>query len=88
MKPESGDHLDAFLKKMDDPNFWRTVKDPQTGQDVVLSEADIKLIRRIKAQKIPDGTFDAYAVSNMLNQVNILSYSNSMIGVRNKMIIP
>lgn len=63
MKPESGDQLDHFLKKMDDPNFWRTVKDPQTGQDVVLSEEDINLIRRIKAQQIPDGGFDEYAVS-------------------------
>lgn len=63
MKPESGDQLDIFLKKMDDPNFWRTVKDPQTGQEVVLSEEDIDLIRRIKAQKIPDGAFDEYAVS-------------------------
>lgn len=63
IKPESGDQLDNFLKKMDDPNFWRTVKDPQTGQDVVLSEEDINLIRRIKAQQIPDGAFDEYAVS-------------------------
>lgn len=62
MKPETGDELDIFLKKMDDPNFWRTVKDPQTGQDVVLSEEDIKLIRRIKEQKIPEGAFDEYAV--------------------------
>lgn len=48
---------------MEDPDFWRTVKDPQTGQNVVLSEEDINLIKRIKAQKIPDETFDEYAVS-------------------------
>lgn len=61
IKPETGDHLDEFLKRMEDPDFWRTVKDPQTGQNVILSEEDINLIKRIKAQKIPDVNFDEYA---------------------------
>lgn len=60
-KPAIGDSIDEFLKRVEDPDFWRTVKDPQTGQDVVLSEEDISLIRRIQAQKIPDVSFDAYA---------------------------
>lgn len=62
-KPEKGDELDNFLKRMEDPDFWRTIKDPQTGQDVVLSEADIDLIVRIQKQKVPDAQFDEYAVS-------------------------
>ncbi|KYN38894.1 Ribosome biogenesis protein BOP1 like protein [Trachymyrmex septentrionalis] len=61
LKPEKGDELDNFLKRMEDPNFWRTIKDPQTGQDVVLNEADIDLIVRIQKQKIPDVQFDEYA---------------------------
>ncbi|KAF7266191.1 hypothetical protein GWI33_020472 [Rhynchophorus ferrugineus] len=61
IKPETGDHLDEFLKRMEDPDFWRTVKDPQTGQNVILSDEDINLIKRIKAQKIPDVSFDEYA---------------------------
>lgn len=64
IKPERGDQLDDFLKRMEDPNFWRTVKDPQTGQEVVLSEADIELIKRINSQRIPDGQYDDYAVSS------------------------
>ncbi|XP_015512036.1 ribosome biogenesis protein BOP1 homolog [Neodiprion lecontei] len=60
LKPEKGDQLDNFLKRMEDPDFWRTVKDPMTGQDVVLSEADIELITRIQKQKIPDAQFDEY----------------------------
>ncbi|XP_076245264.1 ribosome biogenesis protein BOP1 homolog [Calliopsis andreniformis] len=60
IKPQKGDQLDNFLKRMEDPDFWRTIKDPQTGQDVVLSEADIELITRIQKQKIPDVTFDEY----------------------------
>lgn len=61
VKPETGDQLDAFLKRIEDPDFWRTVKDPQTGQDVVLSEEDIQTIRRLKLGKIPDVNFDDYA---------------------------
>lgn len=63
LKPATGDQLDNFLQRLDDPDFWRTVKDVQTGQDVVLSDKDVALIRRIHAQKIPDETFDEYAVS-------------------------
>lgn len=62
-KPEKGDELDNFLKRMENPDFWRTIKDPQTNQDVVLSEEDIDLIVGIQKQKIPDVQFDEYAVS-------------------------
>lgn len=62
IKPAKRDQLDDFLKRMEDPNFWRTVKDPQTGQEVILSEADIDLIKRINSRKIPDANFDDYAV--------------------------
>lgn len=71
-KPEKGDELDNFLKRMEDPDFWRTIKDPQTGQDVVLSEADIDLIVRIQKQKVPDVQFDEYAVSYIYNNLRII----------------
>lgn len=64
IKPAKRDQLDDFLKRMEDPNFWRTVKDPQTGQDVILSEADIDLIKRINSRRNPDASFDDYAVSH------------------------
>lgn len=63
IKPAKRDQLDDFLKRMEDPNFWRTVKDPQTGQDVILSDADIDLIKRINSQRIPDANFEDYTVS-------------------------
>lgn len=62
-KPRKGDELDNFLKRMEDPDFWKTIKDPQTGQEVVLSNEDINLIIRIQKQKVPDVQFDEYAVS-------------------------
>lgn len=54
MQPVKGDQLDDFLNRMEDPNFWRTVKDPKTGQNVILSDEDIELIKRISAQRIPN----------------------------------
>jgi hypothetical protein len=45
------------------------VRDHQTGQDVVLSEADVDIIQRLQAQKIPDANFDDVAVS-VFNIVN------------------
>ena len=62
LKPKKSDQLDEFLRRMEDPNFWRTVKDSQTGQDVVLSDADVTLIERMQSGKIPDADFDEYAV--------------------------
>lgn len=60
VKPPAGDELDNFLRKMEDPDFWRTVKDPQTGQDVVLCNADVEVIQRLKNCKIPDVTHEEY----------------------------
>lgn len=42
--------------------FRRTVRDLQTGQDVVLSDKDVELIQRIESSKIPDSTYEDYAV--------------------------
>lgn len=58
IKPDHGDTLDAFLKKMEDPDFWRTVRDPQTGQDIVLTEEDIDFIKRIMSTRCPDPNYE------------------------------
>uniref|UniRef100_A0A182P0N9 Ribosome biogenesis protein BOP1 homolog n=1 Tax=Anopheles epiroticus TaxID=199890 RepID=A0A182P0N9_9DIPT len=60
IKAKKGDAIDDFLQRMEDPNFWRTVTDPQTGQKVVLSDADIALIKRIMAGRNPDAEYDDY----------------------------
>ena len=59
-KPAPGDKLDAFLNKMDDPNFGVTVRDPTTGQDVVLSERDVEIIKRLGGAKIPNPEFGLF----------------------------
>lgn len=58
--PIKGDQLDEFLNRMEDPNFWRTVKDPKTGQNVILSDEDIDLIKRISAQRIPNAAHNEF----------------------------
>ncbi|XP_058065929.1 ribosome biogenesis protein BOP1 homolog [Anopheles bellator] len=61
IKPKQGDAIDDFMKRMEDPNFWRTVRDPQTGQKVVLSDEDVELIKRVMAGRNPDGEYDEHA---------------------------
>ncbi|CAK1542850.1 unnamed protein product [Leptosia nina] len=59
-RPPTRDHIDEFLRKCEDPEFWRTVKDPSTGQDVILSKDDLKLIERIRNGNVPSETHDEY----------------------------
>jgi hypothetical protein len=54
------------------------VRDPQTGQDVVLSDADVDIIHRLQAQKIPDAKFDDAAVSTF-NIPNIFVYFQLLV---------
>ncbi|KAH9639801.1 hypothetical protein HF086_002946 [Spodoptera exigua] len=61
IKPPQRDQIDDFLKKCEDPEFWRTVRDPSTGQDVVLSKQDLELLRRVRAGLVPSAQHDEYA---------------------------
>ncbi|CAG5099821.1 Similar to GH22027: Ribosome biogenesis protein BOP1 homolog (Drosophila grimshawi) [Cotesia congregata] len=58
IKPDTGDELDNFLKRADDPDFWKTVKDPQTGQEVVLTDEDVEIIRKIAQGQYPDPNYN------------------------------
>ena len=55
--------LDEFLSKMDDPNYWRTVRDKATGKEVVLSDEQIDAIQNLQKSKFPVATTDPYEVS-------------------------
>ncbi|XP_072948915.1 ribosome biogenesis protein BOP1 homolog [Epargyreus clarus] len=59
-KPPQRDQIDEFLKKCEDPEFWRTVKDPATGQDIILSKEDLQLIERIRAGRVPNAEHEEY----------------------------
>ncbi|XP_069114519.1 ribosome biogenesis protein bop1-like [Argopecten irradians] len=63
-KPKKADELDEFLNKMDNPDYWRTVTNKMTGQNVVLSEEDLQTIKRLQKGKHPKGVENQYEVCN------------------------
>lgn len=71
-KPKSSqsanDELDEFLDKMEDPNYWRTVLDQQTGQKVVLSDEDIQVIKRLTSSKYGRAEVDEFETAPFFTQ--------------------
>lgn len=47
---------------MENPDYWRTVKDPVTGRDVVLTDEQLDLIQRIEKSQFPTSATDPYEV--------------------------
>lgn len=47
-KPEEKDELDEFMRKQNDPQWWRNVNDYLNNKDVRLSKGDLELIKRIR----------------------------------------
>ncbi|KAM9097831.1 ribosome biogenesis protein BOP1 [Sarcophilus harrisii] len=56
----SRDELDHFLDKMDDPDYWRTVQDKMTGQDVKLTDEQVALVQRLQKGQFGDASYDPY----------------------------
>ncbi|KAL5022279.1 hypothetical protein ScPMuIL_001434 [Solemya velum] len=56
----SGDQLDEFLNKMDNPEYWRTVTNKMTGQSIVLTESDVNMIKNVQSGKTPSGSKQTY----------------------------
>ncbi|ESN91959.1 hypothetical protein HELRODRAFT_90115 [Helobdella robusta] len=56
----AGDELDDFIQKMDNVDYWRTVRDKSTGKKVVLSDDDVRLIRKFLRGKYASKETDPY----------------------------
>nr|XP_046273143.1 ribosome biogenesis protein bop1 [Scatophagus argus] len=56
----SKDELDEFLEKMENPDYWRTVHDKQTGSDIVLSDEQVELVNRLQRGQFGDLSFNEY----------------------------
>ncbi|XP_076610009.1 ribosome biogenesis protein bop1 isoform X2 [Chaetodon auriga] len=54
------DELDDFLDKMENPDYWRTVHDKQTGSDIVLSNEQVELVNRLQRGQFGDVNFNEY----------------------------
>ena len=59
-KKEQGDRLDDFLTKMEDPDYWRTVRDKVNMEDIKLTDEEVEIIRRIEGGKYADKDFNPY----------------------------
>ncbi|XP_052060080.1 ribosome biogenesis protein bop1-like [Mytilus californianus] len=60
IKPKKGDELDEFLQRMDNPDYWRTVTNKMTGQNVLLTKEDVSLIEGLMLQRTPGGAKETY----------------------------
>lgn len=64
----SEDKLDEFLNKMENPDYWRTVIDRQTGEKVVLSEQDIDLVKRLASGRFLHSDYEDFDTSTFFTQ--------------------
>uniref|UniRef100_A0A672Z7J9 Ribosome biogenesis protein BOP1 n=2 Tax=Sphaeramia orbicularis TaxID=375764 RepID=A0A672Z7J9_9TELE len=54
------DELDEFLDKMENPEYWKTIHDKQTGRDIVLSDEQVDLVNRLQRGQFGDVNFNEY----------------------------
>jgi ribosome biogenesis protein ERB1 len=47
------DELDEFLRRQNDPNWWRELKDKLNNKNVKLSREDVEMIERIRDGRLP-----------------------------------
>uniref|UniRef100_A0A3Q0RL07 Ribosome biogenesis protein BOP1 n=1 Tax=Amphilophus citrinellus TaxID=61819 RepID=A0A3Q0RL07_AMPCI len=67
------DELDEFLDKMENPDYWRTVHDKQTGSDIVLSEDQVELVNRLQRGQFGDVNFNEYQLTCLPPTVEFFS---------------
>ncbi|KAM9838289.1 ribosome biogenesis protein bop1 [Aulostomus maculatus] len=72
------DELDEFLDKMENPDYWRTVHDKQTGSDITLSDEQVQLVNRLQKGQFGDVNFNEYepSVDFFTNEVMIHPVTN------------
>lgn len=44
----SDDGLDEFIKKSENPNWWRTVKDELNQKNIEITDQQLEFMRRIR----------------------------------------
>ncbi|CAK8986572.1 unnamed protein product [Durusdinium trenchii] len=53
MRTLSTSEINALLESKDNPDAWRTIKDHKNQREVVLTETDLEVIRRIRERMYP-----------------------------------
>jgi ribosome biogenesis protein ERB1 len=54
------DAIDTFIKKKDDPEFWRTVYDARNDEELRLNDDEVRFLRRLQKNKFEQG-YEEYA---------------------------
>lgn len=54
--------IDALLESKDNPDAWRTIKDHKNQREIVLTDTDLEVIRRIRQRMYPSKGTDATAM--------------------------
>uniref|UniRef100_A0A7N6FJT7 Ribosome biogenesis protein BOP1 n=1 Tax=Anabas testudineus TaxID=64144 RepID=A0A7N6FJT7_ANATE len=68
------DELDEFLDKMENPDYWRTVNDKQTGSDIILSDEQVELVNRLQRGQFGDVNFNEYQPSVEFFSSNVMMH--------------
>uniref|UniRef100_A0A915BS73 Ribosome biogenesis protein BOP1 homolog n=1 Tax=Parascaris univalens TaxID=6257 RepID=A0A915BS73_PARUN len=54
------DQMEAFIEKMDDPDYWRKVFDRQSGGFTTLSDEQVSKLEAIGSSQYPDSGYNPY----------------------------
>ena len=54
--------LDKFLSRMENADYWRTIRDSTTGKEVTLTNEQIDIIQRLQKASYPEESLDPYEV--------------------------
>lgn len=59
-KPAGKSEIDNFVDKMENPDYWRTVTDPQTGAEIVLSDEVVQAVRSMSGHRGPSDMYEPW----------------------------
>lgn len=54
LKKAQDSKLDELIKRSEDPNWWRTIKDELNNQEVVLTDQQLDLLKRVRTSRFAD----------------------------------
>ena len=59
-RPAKGEALDALLDSIDVPKGWTGLTDPATGKPLELSQDELKVLKKIQFNEVPEEGYDPY----------------------------
>ena len=48
---------------MENPEYWRTIRDKLSGKEVVLTDDQVDMIQKLQSSSFPEHGMDPYAVN-------------------------